>query len=106
MRYWFSGDAEVIEYGDFGDVHQECKDGCAQERSGNFSDFPEPIYDPTTGLPFPGNMIPSPRIGATATFLNKLYPQPTNSNLVDNYTGTTPGYNKQTKKFDGSFFGQ
>ena len=25
----------------------------AQERSGNFSDFPEPIYDPTTGLPFP-----------------------------------------------------
>ena len=31
--------------------------------------------------------------------MNKLYPLPTNSNLVNNYTGTTPGYNKQTDWF-------
>ncbi len=71
----------------------------AQERTGNFSDFPEPIFDPTTGAQFPGNIIPSGDIGPTATFLNKLYPLPTNSNLVNNYTGTTPGYNKQTDWF-------
>ena len=71
----------------------------AQERTVDFSDFPEPIYDPTTRLQFPGNVIPSNRIGATATFLNKLYPLPTDSNLVNNYTGTTPGYNKQTDWF-------
>ena len=66
----------------------------AQERTGNFSDFAQPIFDPTTGLQFPGNIIPTARIGATAGFLNKLYPLPTNSNLVNNYTQTTPGYNK------------
>jgi hypothetical protein len=71
----------------------------AQERTGNFSDFPQPIFDPTTGLQFPGNIIPTADIGATATFLNKIYPLPTNSNLVNNYTGTTPGYNKQTDWF-------
>jgi len=71
----------------------------AQERTGNFSDFPEPIFDPATGLQFPGNIIPTADIGPTATFLNKLYPLPTNSNLVNNYTGTTPGYNKQTDWF-------
>lgn len=58
------------------------------------------IFDPTTpDLPFPGNMIPAGRIGATATFLNKLYPQPTSSGTSQNYTGTTPGYNKQTDWF-------
>jgi hypothetical protein len=29
------------------------------ERGGNFSTFGAPIYDPTTGSPFPGNIIPA-----------------------------------------------
>jgi hypothetical protein len=82
----------------------------AQERTGDFSDFPEPIFDPTTGQQFQYqgklNVIPPNRIGATATFLNsKVYPAPTsagvlvNGFVVNNYTGTTPGFNKQTDWF-------
>jgi outer membrane receptor protein involved in Fe transport len=61
-----------------------------QERSGNFSDLGYPIYDPTTHQPFAGNTIPTGRLSATALALTKLYPAPTNSNLVNNYNGLTP----------------
>ncbi|MGI8746417.1 MAG: carboxypeptidase regulatory-like domain-containing protein [Bryobacteraceae bacterium] len=60
----------------------------AQERQGNFSDWPFPIYDPaTTGAlpssatnptgrtPFPGNTIPANRISAQGlALLNLIYP--------------------------------
>jgi hypothetical protein len=82
----------------------------AQERNGNFSDFPEPIFDPTTGQQFDFggalNVMDPSRIGPTAAFLNKIYPLPTNTNLVNNYTGSTPGFNKQTDwflRFDQNF---
>jgi outer membrane receptor protein involved in Fe transport len=61
-----------------------------QERQGNFSDLGYPIYDPTTHLPFPGNIIPTNRLSSVATGLASLYPAPTNSNLVNNYNGITP----------------
>jgi hypothetical protein len=61
----------------------------AQERTGNFSDWPFPIYDPaTTGSlpstandpagrkPFPGNQIPAARIDAMGQKLVNLYPVP------------------------------
>ena len=60
-----------------------------QERSGNFSDYPYPIYDPsTTGavaptatnptgrLPFAGNQIPSGEINPIAKNMLKYVPQP------------------------------
>lgn len=61
----------------------------AQERTGNFSDWPYPIYNPlTTGsvaptpanptgrLPFAGNQIPSSMISTMGQKLVNLYPTP------------------------------
>lgn len=42
------------------------------ELNGNFSGDPQTIYDPTTGKPFPGNIIPQNRIDATALKIVKL----------------------------------
>ena len=52
------------------------------ERSGDFSQSlnslgqPVQIIDPTTGQPFPGNVIPSQRISPQAAALLGYYPQP------------------------------
>jgi hypothetical protein len=47
------------------------------ERAGNFSDTGEPfIYDPETGLPFLGNIIPTDRIDLTSQAFMNLYPEP------------------------------
>src|SRR6185437_11348976 len=55
------------------------------ERNGNLSQsFAQPIYNPATGLPFAGNMVP---VSFQAAQLLKLYPEP---NLVGN-----PIYNYQ-----------
>ena len=89
----------------------------AAERTGDFSQFLQtskvlgtnpcdgtPVYfgqifDPSSarivnGRPcrtaFPGNIIPTGRIGAVATNLLKYYPAPQNGNLIDNYTINTP----------------
>jgi hypothetical protein len=62
----------------------------AQERTGNFSDVSTVIYDPTTGQPFSGNVIPSSRISSVAQAINKFYPSPTSSSLTANFTGLTP----------------
>jgi hypothetical protein len=51
-------------------------------RAGNFSEINRSIYDPTTGDPFPGNIIPDGRIDSVArNILTQLYPEP-------NTTGT------------------
>lgn len=56
-------------------------------RNGNFSELLNPsngffagaqvIRDPQTGLPFPGNVIPSNRLSPNGVALMKLYPLPT-----------------------------
>ncbi len=54
----------------------------ALERSGDFSQTlnalgqPVTIINPATGLPFPGNVIPSQQISPQAAALLALYPQP------------------------------
>ena len=49
----------------------------AAMRSGNFTELASAIKDPTTGQPFPGNIIPSSRIDPNATILlNRFYPMP------------------------------
>ena len=55
----------------------------ALEKTGNFSDFvdgntgaPIPIYDPQTGQPFPGNIIPAGRISPTSASLLTYLPNP------------------------------
>ena len=46
------------------------------ERGGNLSQFLNPILDPSTHAPFPGNIIPSSRISSQAQKLLDLYPPP------------------------------
>ncbi len=56
-----------------------------RERRGDFSQTPASvIVDPNTGLPFPGNIIPSGRIDPLALAILNLYPEPT-------IAATTPG---------------
>jgi len=69
-----------------------------QERIGNFSDFPQPIYDPTTGNPttgqgrtqFPGNQIPSNMQSAQALAIMKFFPNPdvSGAGYLNNYTSS------------------
>ena len=51
------------------------------QRSGNFSQTSSTIYDPLTGLPFPGNVIPQSRISPIAQGLLTYLPLP-NQNVA------------------------
>ena len=53
-------------------------------RTGNFAGR-NTIYDPSTGLPFPGNVIPQNRIDAAARNLVNLWPEPTSSSATNNF---------------------
>lgn len=57
-----------------------------QERAGDFSFLSRPITDPSTGQPFPGNIIPASRISPAAERLLTLMPLP-------NIAGTSPRQN-------------
>ena len=73
------------------------------ERSGNFTQFAT-IKDPTTGSPFPGNVIPTNRISPTAqAVINNYYANPTNAALSNNYVWFFP-YNNDLYKGDWPFF--
>lgn len=72
------------------------------ERGGDFSQssvggVPVTIYDPSTGLPFPGNRIPAGRINATATSLLSYFPKPNLPFSARNYqtawTGSQNAHN-------------
>ena len=56
-----------------------------QERVGSFSQAAQPIYDPITGIPFPGNMIPGARVNPIAEGLLSYIPLPTQPGLVNNF---------------------
>lgn len=72
--------------------------------NGDFSAYPQTIYDPrtTTVLPngkisrtaFTDNKIPSGMINQTGLNLLKLFPAPQNNNLVNNYTYNPVSTNK------------
>ena len=47
-----------------------------RQRRGDFSEFSVAIIDPLTGLPFPGNVIPSNRIDPLAQALLNRFPSP------------------------------
>ena len=53
-------------------------------RSGNFAGR-NTIYDPTTGQPFPDNVIPQNRIDAAARNLVNLWPAPTSDAATNNF---------------------
>jgi hypothetical protein len=59
-------------------------------RAGNFSEVTRVIYDPTTGQPFPGNVIPSERVDTVArNILTQLYPEPNTAGTRQASTGQT-----------------
>jgi hypothetical protein len=68
----------------------------AAERTGDFSAFPQIIYDPTsatgTGVrtPFPNNAIPGNRISSVSKSFQSYLPDPTNGNIANNYLATLP----------------
>jgi hypothetical protein len=45
-------------------------------RTGNFSALSRQLYDPTTGQPFAGNIIPTNRLDPNALAYTKMYPAP------------------------------
>lgn len=57
----------------------------AAEREGDLSALPSVIYDPETGNPFPGNIIPQNHISPQASALLGYYPQPNFTGSIYNY---------------------
>src|SRR5947209_4259887 len=68
----------------------------AAERGGDFSARPEPVIDPTTGLQFPGNVIPTDRLNANALLLLQTYfPLPNVTGNPDfNYISQDPDFTR------------
>ena len=60
-------------------------------RSGDFSQSGTTIYDPLTGSPFPGNVIPSNRISNAARILMEKLPQPNLPGERQNYFAGATG---------------
>jgi hypothetical protein len=55
-------------------------------RQGDFSELTRVIYDPQTGLPFPGNVIPVDRWDdASKAILEQLYPEPNAAGSVGSF---------------------
>jgi hypothetical protein len=75
----------------------------AAQRAGDFSQtiLGKALIDPTTGQPFPGNIIPQGRISPQATALLRLYPNPNFTSSQFNYQvplkSTSDGDNLQTR---------
>jgi hypothetical protein len=72
------------------------------ERTGDFSALSTKITDPTTGLPFPGNIIPSNRIESYATtFINTFLPPVSSSNGIFSFApASTENSNQLLGKAD------
>jgi Carboxypeptidase regulatory-like domain/TonB dependent receptor len=68
----------------------------AAERTGDFSAFPQLIYDPASATgtalrtPFPGNVIPSNRISKVSQSFQSYLPPPTTGAITNNYLATLP----------------
>ena len=75
----------------------------ADERAGDLSALtttdggPLTIYDPATGLPFPGNVIPTARIPSQATALLNYVPLPNLSGQLENYQRLTSTESNSTR---------
>jgi hypothetical protein len=76
-------------------------------RAGDFSEISRVIYNPLTGQPFPGNIIPSSQFDPAAVkILSQLYPAPntagtrgSNGQTVNNYL-INPTLTRQDNQFD------
>jgi hypothetical protein len=72
-------------------------------QSGNFSEFPTLLIDPSTSQPFPGNQIPASRISpVSSAFEQKFYPAPNFGGggfLAGNYHFAEPTFNGEYEAF-------
>jgi hypothetical protein len=76
-------------------------------RQGDFSEISRVIYDPLTGQPFAGNIIPASRWDpASANIMQQLYPEPNTAGSVgatgqpiNNYL-ITPNLEREDNQFD------
>jgi carboxypeptidase family protein len=78
-------------------------------RNGDFSELKNQIYDPLTGLPFDGNVIPNGQVDpASRNIINQLYPEPnvsgqlspTGSGQIINNFLYNPVLKRQDDQFD------
>jgi hypothetical protein len=64
-------------------------------KGGDFSSVTKPVIDPTTGQPFPGNIIPAGRISKVSQAIQSYaYPNPNAGapgSVANNWTGNFPG---------------
>jgi Carboxypeptidase regulatory-like domain/TonB-dependent Receptor Plug Domain len=79
------------------------------QRNGDFSgDGNNVIYDPLTGEPFPGNVIPANRFSPLARNFINLYPDPNQDGLKNNYLvnpNSTNSINQGDLRLDHQFSG-
>jgi trimeric autotransporter adhesin len=78
-------------------------------RMGDFSAVSTPLFDPLTGQPFPGNVIPADRLSPQALALLDYYPAATLPGTTRNYHRATTTFNRQnqvTMRVNHSFTGQ
>ena len=65
----------------------------AAQKRGDFSALPTPITDPSTGSPFPGNVIPATRLDAVAQYLTEKMPLANFGNQYrENFSSPSSGY--------------
>ena len=71
-------------------------------RRGDFSSLGTPLIDPTTGNPFPGNIIPSSRFSKIGSNMVNIYPAENVPGAAANFNG---GYNlkSDTENWTGRF---
>jgi hypothetical protein len=68
----------------------------AKERTGDFSELPQLIYDPTSATgtnvrtPFPNNVIPTNRLSPISLSLASYLPAATNAGIQNNYLAVLP----------------
>lgn len=60
------------------------------QKQGNYAGF-DPITDPFSGTPFPGNQIPTSRLDGVATYFSKYYPDPNYQDILYRYNASMKG---------------
>lgn len=73
----------------------------AEQRTGDFSELPTPIIDPTTGKQFPNNQIPANRIVPFASeFIEQFLPLPNSGQYYSFAPATSESANQVITKVD------
>jgi hypothetical protein len=83
--YFFVGYQWIRSSNSVGNATNSYTVPTAAQRDGDFSSLATPIYNPGTGAPFPGNMIPPSLISPQAKALLNFYPMPNLAGSIYNF---------------------